>query len=221
MKLRIKGALRLRLTQGEIRALAEQGLVEERVPFAAGVHLVYRLRRDPAARAIERPTRDVLEVRVPESTAREWCTSELVTLAHEQPLPEGALRIVLEKDYACLAPRTDEDESDNYPAPGGRGGRELLARAPVAAPRAPAGLPACRHRRRRSASARAPRDRRCVAAVRAPRHRRAVPPARGRRCAGRWPAPRWCRHRAPRRCTEGCLRQVPARRSRSSAVTAA
>ncbi len=55
MKLRIKGpTLRLRLTQGEIGALASEGLVEERVPFAAGVQLVYRLRRDPAARQIER-----------------------------------------------------------------------------------------------------------------------------------------------------------------------
>ena len=33
MKLRIKGpTLRLRLTQGETRALLEQGVVEERVP---------------------------------------------------------------------------------------------------------------------------------------------------------------------------------------------
>ncbi|HSY06293.1 MAG TPA: hypothetical protein VK803_10130 [Steroidobacteraceae bacterium] len=126
MKLRIKGpSLRLRLTQGEIRALAEQGLVEERVPFGAGAQLVYRLRRDPAARAIEASYRkDVLEVRIPESTAREWCTSERVTLEHEQPLPEGALRIMLEKDYACLSVRTDEDESDNYPHPeAGAGGK--------------------------------------------------------------------------------------------------
>ena len=82
MKLRIKGpTLRLRLTQGEIGALASEGLVEERVPFAAGAQLVYRLRRDPAARAISASYRgDVLEVRVPEGTAREWCTTELVTL---------------------------------------------------------------------------------------------------------------------------------------------
>jgi hypothetical protein len=50
MKLRIKGAsLRLRLTQAEMRALEERGVVEEEVPFAAGTRLVYRLRRDAAA----------------------------------------------------------------------------------------------------------------------------------------------------------------------------
>jgi uncharacterized protein DUF7009 len=119
MKLRIKGpTLRLRLTQGEIGALAQQGVVEERVPFAAGAQLVYRLRRDPAAPAIEASYRgDVLEVRVPEGAAREWCATDLVTLTHEQPLPEGELRITLEKDYACLSPRSEEDESDNFPHP--------------------------------------------------------------------------------------------------------
>jgi hypothetical protein len=119
VKLRIKGpTLRLRLSQGEIRALLEEGLVEERVPFAAGVNLVYRLRRDAAADEITASFRNgVVEIRVPERNAREWCTTELVTLAHEQALPDGSLRITLEKDFACLAPREGEDESDNFPHP--------------------------------------------------------------------------------------------------------
>jgi hypothetical protein len=119
MKLRIKGpALRLRLTQGEIAALAQHGVVEERVPFAADTTLVYRLRRDPQAREIRASYEgSVLEIRIPEAMAQHWCTSELVTLAHSQPLPEGALQITLEKDFACLAPRSGEDESDNFPHP--------------------------------------------------------------------------------------------------------
>ena len=82
MKLRIKGpTLRLRLSQGEIRALLEEGLVEERVPFASGVNLVYRLRRDAATDEITASFRNgILEIRVPEGNAREWCTTELVTL---------------------------------------------------------------------------------------------------------------------------------------------
>jgi hypothetical protein len=125
MKLRIKGpTLRLRLTQGEIRALEEQGVVEECVPFAAGVNLVYRLKRESAAREIGASYRNgVVEVVVPEGAARRWCTSELVTLAHEQPLSEGVLRITLEKDYACLAPREGEVESDNFPHPGAPHGK--------------------------------------------------------------------------------------------------
>ncbi len=119
MKLRIKGpTLRLRLTQGEIEKLMAEGAVEEQVPFGAGVSLAYRLRRDPAAREIAATFRNgVLEVRMPEASVREWCGTSLVTLAHEQALPEGALRITLEKDFACLAPREGEDESDNFPHP--------------------------------------------------------------------------------------------------------
>jgi len=119
MKLRIKGpTLRLRLTQGEIQALLDEGSVEERVPFAPGSQLVYRLRRDAAAREIGASFRDgVVEILVPEGTAREWCTTQRVTLAHEQNLQDGSLRITLEKDFACLAPRAGEDESDNFPHP--------------------------------------------------------------------------------------------------------
>ena len=119
MKLRIKGAtLRLRLTQGEMRALLEEGAVEERVPFAPGVNLIYRLRRAAAAHEITASFRNgVVEILVPERAAREWCDTNLVTLAHEQALPEGSLRITLEKDFACLAPRDGEDETDNFPHP--------------------------------------------------------------------------------------------------------
>ena len=119
MKLRIKGpTLRLRLTQGEIRALLEEGVVEERVPFAPGVSFVYRLRRDARTLGKCASVRYVeVEILQAEADAREWCTSELVTLAHEQALPDGALRITLEKDFACLAPREGEDETDNFPNP--------------------------------------------------------------------------------------------------------
>jgi len=125
MKLRIKGpTLRLRLTQPEIRALLEEGAVEERVPFAPGVSLVYRLRRDAGSGEISASFRNgVVEILVPERSAREWCTSELVTLVHEQTLPDGSLRITLEKDFACLAPREGEDETDNFPHPDANSGK--------------------------------------------------------------------------------------------------
>ena len=119
MKLRIKGpSLRLRLTQGEIRTLAERGSVEERVPFGADVALVYRLRKDAAAREISASyAANVLEIRVPERLASHWCASQEVTLAQAQAVPEGSLQITLEKDFACLVPREGEDEADNFPHP--------------------------------------------------------------------------------------------------------
>ena len=120
MKLRIKGAtLRLRLTQGEIRALQERGEVEEQVPFAPNVSLIYRLRKDAAARQISASYRgSVVEILVPAATADEWCANQQVTLAQLQAVGGAQLNITLEKDFACLAPRAGEDESDNFPHPG-------------------------------------------------------------------------------------------------------
>jgi hypothetical protein len=119
MKLRIKGAtLRLRLTQDEIRTLQEQGRVEEQVPFAPNVSLIYRLRKDNSARQIGASYRgNVVEIEVPTAAADEWCVSQQVTLAQVQGVGGAALNITLEKDFACLAPRAGEDESDNYPHP--------------------------------------------------------------------------------------------------------
>jgi Family of unknown function (DUF7009) len=116
MKLRIKGpSLRLRLTQGEVRALSDGGTVEEQVPFGADVNLTYRLQRDAAATDISASfAGGVLEVRIPDAVARDWCSGDEVTLATPDAAP---LRIVVEKDFACLAPRRDEDESDNFPHP--------------------------------------------------------------------------------------------------------
>lgn len=119
MKLRIKGAsLRLRLTQGEVRALGEGEDVEEHVPFGGGVQFTYRLRRHAQAGGISASLAGaVLEIRLPDEMARSWCDSQEVTLAGSQPAGSQQLRITVEKDFACLAPRSDEDESDNFPHP--------------------------------------------------------------------------------------------------------
>jgi hypothetical protein len=119
MKLRIKGAsLRLRLTQGEVRALIDDGRVQEEVPLGGGTSLTYRLSRDATTERIAATLNDgVLDIRVPDALARRWCASDQVTLAENQQAGAHTLRIVVEKDFACLAPRTGEDESDNFPHP--------------------------------------------------------------------------------------------------------
>jgi hypothetical protein len=76
------------------------------------------VQRTPAAAALGATFADgVIEIQVPEGVAREWCASERVTLDGVQHDGAAALRIVVEKDFACLAPRSDEDESDNFPHP--------------------------------------------------------------------------------------------------------
>ena len=61
---------------------------------------------------------NVLTVRLPESIVLAWATTEQVSIEGEQSLDDGEkLRILVEKDFACLAPREGEDESDMYPHP--------------------------------------------------------------------------------------------------------
>lgn len=119
MKLRVKGnALRLRLTQGEMRALAERGQVEELTEFPGGATLVYRLcssdKIDSVSASYEK---DLIEFRIPAALAQRWCSTDLVTVSGAARIPSGELQVVLEKDYACLVPRPGEDESDNFPHP--------------------------------------------------------------------------------------------------------
>lgn len=116
MELRIKGdSLRLRLTQVEVQQFGATGTVEERVRFGGECALIYRLHRDAAAVRLAASFADgAIEVRVPAPAARQWCSTDEVTLADRQA---SGLRIVVEKDFACLKPRADEDESDNFPHP--------------------------------------------------------------------------------------------------------
>ena len=120
MKLRIKGdSLRIRVTQGELQRLATEGQVEDSIHFGPERALAYRLAIDPkAAQLNARFDRDVIEVRVPERSAKEWSNTNLVTLENTQSQGGVDLKIFVEKDFACLQPREGEDESDNFPHPG-------------------------------------------------------------------------------------------------------
>jgi hypothetical protein len=122
MKLRIKGdSLRLRLTRGEVAQLAHSGSVEEQVHIMPKSVLVYRIKRAPAAAALGASfAAGVVEIQVPDAAALAWCASDRVTLEQVQAHGEVRLRIVVEKDFACLAPRADEDESDHFRHPDDR-----------------------------------------------------------------------------------------------------
>jgi hypothetical protein len=119
MKLRIKGSsLRLRLTQGEVHDLQSTGEVAEQVHFGGGAKLTYRLRTDTRNPDISASYGDnVIDIRVPREMALNWSRTDQVTLSHSQALAEEELKISIEKDWNCLAPRSDEDESDNFPHP--------------------------------------------------------------------------------------------------------
>ena len=120
MKLRIRdNSIRLRLTRSEVDAMAEEGLVRCSVPFSARVSFDYLLEASPACvKPVAHFSDGVLKVCLPQDVAREWAGSTRVAIAAEQVLDDGGvLNILVEKDFACLAPREGEDESDMFPHP--------------------------------------------------------------------------------------------------------
>ena len=120
MKLRIRdNSIRLRLERGEVDRLRDTGLVAAKTGFAGGGELGYVVESSPASVTPEAVLSDsTVTVRLPESTVLAWADSEQVSIVGEQQLAEGnALAILVEKDFACLAPREGEDESDMFPHP--------------------------------------------------------------------------------------------------------
>lgn len=121
MKLRIRdNSIRLRLTRTEVAAVRNDGLIKGRLPLAGGNNFDYILESSPATvKAEAHISNNVLTVRVPEADILKWSGSEEeVSIAATQDLADGvALKILVEKDFACLTPREGEDESDMYEHP--------------------------------------------------------------------------------------------------------
>ena len=119
MKLRIlDNSIRLRLTQSEVDTAKADGLVRGRVQFAGSNTFDYVLESSPATVKPEAHiSNNVLTVRVPKMDIEVWAASQQVSIRSDQLLDDGEqLRILIEKDFQCLAPR-DEDESDMFPHP--------------------------------------------------------------------------------------------------------
>lgn len=120
MKLRIRdNSIRLRLTRGEVESISTDGLISASVPFSGGVTFDYVLESSPACvKPVAMFSNNVLSVRLPEKDVIEWAGTEAVSISAEQLLDDGGqLNLLVEKDFACLAPREGEDESDMYPHP--------------------------------------------------------------------------------------------------------
>lgn len=122
MKLRIRGnSVRLRLSQTEVEQLAAEGIAEDRVRFSAEASLVYRVQVAPAGPVRAELGADGVTVTLPRATLERWLDPDEVSIRAEQPIDGGdALKILVEKDFACLVPREGEDQSDLFPNPARR-----------------------------------------------------------------------------------------------------
>ena len=105
--------------RGEVETLQKEGLVSASTDFPSSRAFRYVVESSPASVTPSAFLSDnVLTVSLPESVVLAWATTEQVSIEGEQSLADGQkLSILVEKDFACLAPREGEDESDMYPNP--------------------------------------------------------------------------------------------------------
>ena len=120
MKIRIKdNSIRLRLTRGEVETVRDSGVVVSTTGFPGGRQFSYALESSPASvNPAAFYSDNEIRVRLPETMVLAWTATEQVSIGGEQTLDDGEkLSILVEKDFACLAPRSGEDESDMYTNP--------------------------------------------------------------------------------------------------------
>lgn len=120
MKLRVRGnTVRIRVSQTEMAAIGEAGVAEDAVEFGPGSRLRYRVEVVPVGTVGASYEGDCVTVLLPRAAVERWQQPDEVSIAGEQALPEGAtLKILVEKDFACLAPREgEEDDGDLFPNP--------------------------------------------------------------------------------------------------------
>ena len=121
MKLRIRGnSIRLRIDRGEVDRLAE-GRIEDSISFGGEARLAYTLEVRPQQAPLA-ATFDGGQIRVFLSSveAERLRGTEDVSVENEQPIDGGVLRLLVEKDFACLTPRFGEDDSHAYINPKGQ-----------------------------------------------------------------------------------------------------
>ena len=121
MKLRIKGnTLRLRLTRSEVARFRETGQVADAIAFGPGPEqrMTYSLATAEVPSVQAGFAGRTITVWVPPDLGRAWATTDQVGFESEQDVGNAdQLRLLIEKDFSCLAPRTGEDDTDAFDNP--------------------------------------------------------------------------------------------------------
>ena len=121
MKLRIRGnTVRIRVSQTEMAEITEVGLAQDSAEFGPDARLSFRVEVEPEGAIRASYEGDCVTVTLPRAAIDRWQRPDEVAIEGEQPLAEGrSLKILVEKDFACLAPREgEEDGGDLFPNPG-------------------------------------------------------------------------------------------------------
>ncbi len=121
MKIRIQGnSIRYRLTQNEVKTLADSGFLSESTCFGPGENqmFVYALQAKEGISGLEARFEDgKITLYIPANDARNWYQTVQVGFENKVEVTPGvSLGLLLEKDFACLD-ATHEDQSDKFPNP--------------------------------------------------------------------------------------------------------
>jgi hypothetical protein len=120
MKLRLKGnSIRVRLDRRDIERLFDEGHVDDAVRFGPGLAFSYAVEAGPAPR--ERPrvsyTDGRLTIQIDPVDVEEWLSGDRVGFDHLQDVEEGVVRVLVEKDFACIDRPLGEEADDAYAFP--------------------------------------------------------------------------------------------------------
>jgi len=121
VKIRIRdNSIRLRLMRAEVDQLHGDGQVSADTRFPGGDAFSYRVEsREDGDQLNASFDNNTMLVQIPRAVVAAWATTEQVSITADLPLGDGeSLQLLIEKDFECLAPRDDEDETDMYPHPG-------------------------------------------------------------------------------------------------------
>lgn len=119
MKLRIKGnSIRYRLTKSMVDDLAAFGSVSSACEILPGMSTLYFGLKATDTKNIQVDFSDQsLICYLPVGAVARWAGSEDVALQAEIQQSQKHLKVLIEKDFTCLVPRSDEDQSDHFPNP--------------------------------------------------------------------------------------------------------
>ncbi|WP_297708023.1 hypothetical protein [uncultured Eudoraea sp.] len=118
MKIRIlDNALRFRLTRSEVNTLCTKGYIEGQTIFDTAV-FTYAVKLVKDSKQLTAQFKNnTITLNLPRSLGNNWHRTEQVGFSETMEFGDNRnLSLLLEKDFACLDERL-EDQSDNYPNP--------------------------------------------------------------------------------------------------------
>ncbi len=119
MKIRIKdSSIRLRLSKMDINTLSEEGCILSECQITVGNTLKYMISLSDKEEISIKMKYNTIDLKVPYDQLETFLQDDQVgfNCTVDNGL-EGGLKILVEKDFQCLVPRSHEDESNLYTNP--------------------------------------------------------------------------------------------------------